>query len=356
MKLSEKEWEPFFISSLFKDPKRGKRIVSSNHIEGDTPLVSSAGDNNGVTAFIGNREKVRIYENCLSIANGGSSAGKCFYEPFEFIASDNITHCKNEKLTANQYLAIASVITSKLTEKYSFCREITDLRISREKIMLPVDDAGKTDFEYLEKYVKDLKGKLICNYLKYAKSQISNINNDNIDGEEEKDWDAFFIGGKNGIFKLSATNSGIDKNKLIESDITNIPYITRSDVNNGLSMFVGKEQRKKYSINDGNVIIIGLDTQTAFYQPHQFYTGQNVQILTNQYMNKYNALFIIPLLKKQLQKLNWGGNGATLGRLERMKIMLPINTEGDPDYKYMEQYIKNIMIKKYKAYLEYADK
>lgn len=68
MKLSEKEWEPFFISSLFKDPKRGKRIVSSNHIEGDTPLVSSAGDNNGVTAFIGNREKVRIYENCLSIA------------------------------------------------------------------------------------------------------------------------------------------------------------------------------------------------------------------------------------------------------------------------------------------------
>ena len=101
MKLSEKEWEPFFISSLFKDPKRGKRIVSSNHIEGDTPLVSSAGDNNGVTAFIGNREKVRIYENCLSIANGGSSAGKCFYEPFEFIASDHITHCKNEKLTAN---------------------------------------------------------------------------------------------------------------------------------------------------------------------------------------------------------------------------------------------------------------
>lgn len=127
-------------------------------------------------------------------------------------------------------------------------------------------------------------------------------------------------------------------------------------VNNGLSMFVGKEQRKKYSINDGNVIIIGLDTQTAFYQPHQFYTGQNVQILTNQYMNKYNALFIIPLLKKQLQKLNWGGNGATLGRLERMKIMLPINTEGNPDYKYMEQYIKNIMIKKYKAYLEYAEK
>ena len=109
-------------------------------------------------------------------------------------------------------------------------------------------------------------------------------------------------------------------------------------------------------MDEGNVIIIGLDTQTAFYQPYQFYTGQNVQILSSQYLNKYNALFIIPLLKKQLQKLNWGGNGATLGRLERMKIMLPVNDAGNPDYEYMEQYIKNIMIKKYKAYLDYAEK
>ena len=30
--------------------------------------------------------------------------------------------------------------------------------------MLPVDDAGKTDFEYLEKYDKDFKGKQISNY------------------------------------------------------------------------------------------------------------------------------------------------------------------------------------------------
>lgn len=356
MKLSDKEWEPFFISSFFPKPKRGKRIVNGNHIKGNIPLVSSAGDNNGVTAFIGNKEKVRIYENCLSIANGGSSAGKCFYEPFEFVASDHITHCKNSDMAPDQYLALASLISAKLTEKYSFCREITDLRISREKIMLPVDDAGNPDFVYLEQYVKDLRSKLIFRYLEYAKKQISNSDIGNIESIEEKEWDAFFIGGKDGIFKLRATNSGIDKNKLIDSDIKNIPYITRSETNNGLNLFVSEKQSKKYGIDDGNVIIIGLDTQTAFYQPYKFYTGQNVQVLSNQYINKYSALFIIPLLKKQLQKLNWGGNGATLGRLERMKIMLPVNDAGDPDYEYMEQYIKNIMIKKYTDYIAYAEK
>lgn len=30
--------------------------------------------------------------------------------------------------------------------------------------------------------------------------------------------------------------------------------------------------------------------------------------------------------------------------------MLPINSEGEPDYIYMEQYIKNIMASKYKEY------
>ena len=101
---------------------------------------------------------------------------------------------------------------------------------------------------------------------------------------------------------------------------------------------------------------VGCEVAEKIYERHCFFTEQLITAGVDPKTAEADALFIIPLLKKQLQKLNWGGNGATLGRLERMKIMLPINTEGDPDYKYMEQYIKNIMIKKYKAYLEYADK
>lgn len=136
----------------------------------------------------------------------------------------------------------------------------------------------------------------------------------------DKEWKAFYISDEkdNGIFKLRASLSGIDKNKLIDCKEPSIPYITRSDVNNGVSMFVGKEQKTKYKIDEGNVITIGLDTQTVFYQPHSFYTGQNIQVLYNEQLNKYVAKFIIPLLKMQVSKLSWGGNGATLGRLKRM--------------------------------------
>lgn len=347
MKLSEKEWEPFFISSLFKDPKRGKRIVSSNHIEGDTPLVSSAGDNNGVTAFIRNREKVRIYENCLSIANGGSSAGKCFYEPFEFIASDHITHCKNEKLTANQYLAIASVITPKLTEKYSFCREITDLRISREKIMLPVDDAGKPDFEYLEKYVCDLRKKLVEEYISYAKKELQKISFLEVPALNEKEWEPFTIED------ICYIDSGCDiyDNERVDG---NTPYITATAVNNGIKYYVSNEN----DTLESNAISVNRNGSVGYSFYHKYnalYSNDCRKLKLKQNDNEYVSLFITNQIMQQREKYSYGYKMGT-GRLRRQYIQLPIKSIGNPDYEYMERYIKNIIAQKYKAYLEYAEK
>lgn len=173
---------------------------------------------------------------------------------------------------------------------------------------------------------------------------------------QDREWKTFYISDEreNGIFTLRASLSGIDKNKLIESDDKRIPYITRSDFNNGVALFVGKEQREKYRIDQGNVITIGLDTQTVFYQPYSFYTGQNIQVLFNKYLNRYTAKFIIPLLKMQVSKLSWGGNGATLGRLKRMQLLLPISEDNLPDYAFMEQYIKERerqLIQKYKNFI-----
>ena len=35
--------------------------------------------------------------------------------------------------------------------------------------------------------------------------------------------------------------------------------------------------------------------------------------------------------------------------------MLPITNNGEPDFKYMEQYSKNMMLRKYKQYLTFLD-
>ncbi|ATA75000.1 hypothetical protein CGC52_05960 [Capnocytophaga sp. H2931] len=159
------------------------------------------------------------------------------------------------------------------------------------------------------------------------------------------------MGGKEGLFEIKATKSGIDKNKLNLQE-GDIPYITRSEVDNGINLFVGDKQKEKYQRDEGNVITIGLDTQTVFYQKNSFYTGQNIQVLRNENLNKYTAMFVIPLLKIQMQKFSWGGNGATLGRLNRTKILLPTKNN-DIDWQGMEDFIKQKELEKIVEVLKY---
>lgn len=168
----------------------------------------------------------------------------------------------------------------------------------------------------------------------------------------EKQWKEFWLSGDNGIFNLEATASGIDGNKLI-SEEGRIPYISRSNNTNGIKSFVSEQQSPKYKMDDGNCISIGLDTQTVFYQSHKFFTGQNIQILRNNILNENKALFLIQTILSQMVKFNWGGNGATLGRLKRTKILLPVRNNGQPDYEYMESIVKGIKKKKIQKYQNY---
>lgn len=151
----------------------------------------------------------------------------------------------------------------------------------------------------------------------------------------DREWNVFIL---EDVFYIQSTGSGIDKNKL-DKENGKIPYITRTDRNNGLESFICEQKNKKYKIDNGNVITIGLDTQTAFYQPTKFYTGQNIQILSNHKLNCYSAMFIIPILKQLMKKFSWGSNGATLTRLKRSRICLPINEKKQLDWEFMEKYI-----------------
>lgn len=169
----------------------------------------------------------------------------------------------------------------------------------------------------------------------------------------ERNWKEFFIAGDKGVFYISATASGIDKNKL-NMESGKVPYITRSNEMNGMNLFITDEQHSKWKMDSGNVITIGLDTQTVFYQPHKFFTGQNIQVLKHEQINRDVAMFIISMLNVQMKKFNWGGNGATLSRLCRTKMMLPVNESEEPDFGFMEQYIKEIEKEKTQKYFVYC--
>lgn len=341
LNLNDREWKPFFLTELFPVIQRGKRLKSENHIPGEMPYVSSSALCNGVDNFISNTEKVRIFSNCISLANSGS-VGSSFYEPFSFVASDHVTHLKNEKYNKYHYLFIASIM-NRLSQKYNFNREINDNRISREKIMLPIDTEGNLDLDFMEQYIKERESQLIKKYKDFIGENIQS--GGVLPDLKSIKWKAFYI---NEVFTISAGK------RLTKADMDNgdIPFIGATDSNNGITSWIATPNISF----DRNVLGVNYNGSVVenFYHAYGCVFSDDVKRLhlRNYDDNKYVLLFLKTVILQQKTKYTYGYkfNGQ---RMERQKILLPINKQGMPDYNYMEQYGKQLMVQKYRQYLNY---
>lgn len=168
--LYECDWKEFQFLEIFDEIQRGKRLTKQNQFEGNMPYVSSTSVDNGIDSFIGNKEDVRVFENCITLANSGS-VGSTFFHHYKFIASDHVTKLKREGLDNYVYQFMLPML-NRLSEKYSFNREINDIRIKREKILLPINNYDLPDFEYMSSYMKKIESEKIKAYFRKKKLSI----------------------------------------------------------------------------------------------------------------------------------------------------------------------------------------
>jgi hypothetical protein len=352
--LNKKKWNLFKIKDIFNvsgtTTTHPSKLIQNE--QSKTPRITCSSLNNGLDDTYSNNAT----ENGNVITIDSATVGYISYQVSDFIATDHVEKlsCKHK---INRYLGLflVTAIKNATLNKFNYGYKFSQERIKMQKILSPINDNGEPDYEYMKQYAMSVINKKINVYKKYILSVLEKIEFKEIPKLKEKEWKAFFIGGEQGIFQISSSSSGIDKNKLECSvDALKIPYVTRTDLNNGINDFISDIQKNKYKMDEGNVITIGLDTQTVFYQPYQFYAGQNIQVLRHENLNEFNAEFLVPLIKVQMKKFNWGGNGATLGRLFKTKLMLPIDNNENIDWGFMEQYTMNIIYKKIKQYLGFS--
>ncbi|WP_276880002.1 restriction endonuclease subunit S [Bacteroides heparinolyticus] len=321
--LEDREWREFYFSDVFTRVERGKRLKKGDHIEGTTPYVSSTAMNNGIDGFVGNRERVRIFSDCISLANSGS-VGNAFFQEFEFVASDHVTSLQKEGIDKYAYLFMLPII-SRLSEKYSFNREINDLRISRERLMLPIQADGTPDWEFMSAFMKKVDQDTLSDALRYF-----NCN---------KCKQMLMGGGKMRPFFMEDILYIVNGVRLTKADMTigNRPFVGASEVCNGITEFVDNANA---SI-DKEVLGVNYNGSVgfSFYHLYEALFSDDVKRVRwkdEDANNKYTLLYLSTAIAQQRSKYAYGYK-FNAQRMKRQIIMLPSQADGIPDYAYMEQ-------------------
>lgn len=170
----------------------------------------------------------------------------------------------------------------------------------------------------------------------------------NVENLEDKEWKAFKLGD---LFKVKI---GKNIDKIYADTNGNDAYVTRTEFNNGLNGFIsGKIELKN---NDYPVITIGNETAKPFVQVFPFYTGTKVNIMIpKENMPVYILHFISTSIEKHRSIFSYSFT-INSTRLKALHVMLPVNSKGEPDYVFMENYMKRKEMEILKRYVDFIDK
>ncbi len=322
------EWKEYRIDELFIIHK-GKRLIKENMSIGKLPYLGAIDNNNGVRQYI---EKEALFNGKYITVNYNGSVGEAYYQSGKFWASDdvNVFELIDKELTQNIAMFLIPILKLE-KKKYMYGRKWT-LELMRDTIIKLPSKNNKPDFEYMEEYISNLENKYIPSIKDLKKPKI----NKKSKLKSIEEWRTFKISE---IFYVKKGKNLIPEN-IINGKIK-INYLSRSTSNNGIieKKKIDPIQCNKYMFK-GNCLSIGGETASVYYQDDFFLTGNNIHLLYNDQLNKYNGLFIKTILEKEERKYTYG-RSFNLKNINNTFIKLP-SKDSNPDWKYMEEYMQSL--------------
>lgn len=328
-------WKWFRYDEIF-DIRKGKRLTKENMTEGSIRYIGAIDSNNGLSAYIGNDSQLH-QGNTISVSYNGS-IGFAFYQEKEFWATDDV-NVLYPRFSLNRYIAmfLCHLIER---EQYRFCygRKWDLEAMNKSKIKLPVTQEGTPDWQYMEDFVKDQ----IIPQLPKKAQKIWLQKYDTTPYMQEKmklntqEWKWFL---PSDIFTEISIAPSSDLNSL-ELDPFGVNYLSRAVVNNGYECKVKRDESKVTRGNFISVVMVGVPS-FAFYQKNDVICSQNILVLRYPAINQYNALFLCAILQKDGYRYSYGRTLSKANFLQT-KIKLPATPSGEPNWQFMEDYIKSL--------------
>lgn len=133
-----------------------------------------------------------------------------------------------------------------------------------------------------------------------------------------------------------------------------IPYITRTSFNNGLEEIVENINVHK---NPKNTISLGAENADFFYQSVEYITGNKMYIIQNDNISKNVGIFLVQSFRNSIKDCGFGyGKGLTGTRFKERIVMLPMDSQGQPNWQFMEDYTKQEQKQQAQKIIDYYER
>ncbi len=348
MNLNVNEWKPFRIDAIF-DIYTGGDLIMGEIDEGEIPIASNSSENNNIAAYTDYIPNRKLFDHTKSISIADRGKFWAFIQPKDFYLATRVKGlvCKDYNILSSYQMAFIVSVINQESFKFSYgrncCANLPNIEISlpikRNSDGKPFIDSTYIysqegfipDWDYMEEFMKSLHHKPLTT--KNNKSQVPDLKIDK--------WKEFRFGDLiTDIYKAKAINKD-DLSEATDSDNA-IRYITRTGDNNGCELLADIKDVDYKFIEKGNAISIGDTTATCFYQKEDFITGDHMVVVrADSWLNERTALYIVTILNNEQFKYSYG-RAFLMDRIKDTMIKLPTDSDGKPDWQFMEDYIKSL--------------
>ena len=303
MKLSDifdVEYPPTLIYS--------KQTLDPNGIN----FVSSSGQNNGVVGKVRKNSNNKLFKTGSITVPLKGSVLTAFVQPENFYAAHQIA-----------VLAPKNTISLKIKHFYCLCIRKNTYRYNYGRQA----DRTLKDLELPNKMPDWVNQTPISKSISKEPIQKKRFN------LSDRKWINFRY---DNLFKIER-GRGARKKDITKDGTT--PFVTSIDNNNG---WTGKVPFKPQHISN----VIGVNRNgsiaEAFYQPLPFCATEDVHVFKPKFkFNQYRAMFLISLIRKEQYRYSFGRKWG-LKRMNESIIKLPVDENNNPDWQFMEDYIKSL--------------
>ena len=287
------------------------------------PFVARTSENNGIVARVSKMAEITPNpSHTLSLAGGGSVLS-CFYQDEEYYSGRDLFVLSPKETMTKTEMLLYSYIIHQNRYKYNYGRQAN--KTFKDIVLPELNEIRSVDWKGVNIEKNFFKSTpIVKKELKFS----------------DRQWLWFKISDKRLFPNIEKCKCSNATELLIEGG--NIAYIGAKKKANGVMAYV---QYDSDLITKGNCIVFIGDGQGSvgysLYQPEDFIGSTTLIAGYNDHLNAYNALFLVSILDLERYRYSFGRKYNKKAVLNT-QIKLPIDIEGNPDWQFMEDYIKSL--------------